>query len=396
MTRSESYGIATTDVNAKTQSMVVDFLTLAKIIKSSSTENSAIKKLDKIVMERLQLRFKSLFNASLVPFIFTPLSIGVICLVIYISITFLSLDFAMVVLLLALFYRLMPKILTIQSTFQLFLTFAPGLTNIDKQINIAKSYNEKNGKLIFNSLSDSIRLVDVNFSYDKNITDLTLEKININIKKGGITALVGGSGGGKSTISDICLGLITPNSGTILVDDKPLEDLDKNSYRRKVGYVTQDAQLFNDSVKNNIAWARPEATLSEIESATKQAFAHDFILELPNKYNTQLGDRGVRISGGQRQRICLARAILQNPEILILDEATSALDAESEKKIHDAVTKLRGNVTILIIAHRLATVKTADIVYVIENGKILEEGSWATLVNSGTRFEQLRSLQNLD
>jgi ABC-type multidrug transport system fused ATPase/permease subunit len=395
MMRAEKYGVATTEANTATQSRIVDMLSSAKIIKASATEEYATGILDSTIKQRLIYRFKSLLNASLIPAIYGPLTIGIVCLGIYMSITFFSLRFSFVILLLALFYRLMPRVSSIQSTFQLFLTCAPGLAEIDRKVSAATSFCEKSGQRIFDSLSDSIRLIDVNFCYDDRHENVTLRNINMVIENGKITALVGGSGGGKSTLVDICLGLLQPDSGRILVDDEPLVALDKKSYRRAIGYVSQDVQLLNGTVRSNIAWVRPDATSLEIEKAAKRAYAHDFITELPDGYETQIGDRGVRLSGGQRQRICLARALLQNPKILILDEATSALDAESEHKIHHAVMGLRGEVTILIVAHRLATVMSADVVYVIEKGEIIERGTWEELVSQGNRFEQLRKLQAL-
>jgi len=366
------------------------------MVKASATEEYAIENLSRVIHTKLGYRFKSLLNASLVPALYRPLTMGVVCLGIYLAVRYLFLEVSLIVLFLALFYRLMPSLSSLQSTYQQFLTYAPSLAEVDRRVAEAVSFREDSGVQIFDSLHESIRLENVNFCYVEGEPTATLRNINLTIKQGEITAIVGGSGGGKSTLLDLCLGLLEPDSGKVWVDNRDLQDFERRSWRRKIGYVSQDVLLLNDTVRNNIAWVCRNATSDEIEEAARRAYAHEFILQLTEGYQTLVGDKGVKLSGGQRQRICLARALLQNPEILILDEATSALDAESEKMIQRTVQTLYGKITVLLVSHRLATVRGADSVYVIERGEIVESGTWDELVAKDSRFEHLRTLQMLE
>jgi ABC-type multidrug transport system fused ATPase/permease subunit len=192
-------------------------------------------------------------------------------------------------------------------------------------------------------------------------------------------AIVGESGAGKSTLIDVIMGFNEPTKGTVYIDGVPLQDYDIQSYRNKIGYVPQESALFNMSIVDNLRWAKDDATDEEIKFACKLAFADEFIESLSDKYNTLVGDRGVRLSGGQAQRISLARALIRDPELVILDEATSELDTRSELMIKKAIDNLSDKTTIVIIAHRLSTISKADYVYVLENGFIIEEGSYRNL-----------------
>ncbi|KKK59787.1 hypothetical protein LCGC14_3030880, partial [marine sediment metagenome] len=197
------------------------------------------------------------------------------------------------------------------------------------------------------------------------------------------------SGGGKSTLIDLILGIIFPIQGQILYDGKPLEYYSYENWCQSVGVVSQDVFLFNDSIIKNIAYGDAEPRFDQVQYAAKLAYAHDFILECPEGYNTFVGDRGVRLSGGQRQRIALARAIYHQPDILILDEATSALDTASERLIQKALEKMHGNLAIVAVAHRVSTIRNADIIYYIHNGKIKEEGTHDELILKGIYYKEL-------
>lgn len=241
----------------------------------------------------------------------------------------------------------------------------------------AEKFRENKGDVHFKSLEQDISLRSVCFSYPdrgKIINDISLV-----VDKGRVTALVGPSGSGKSTITDLILGLQTPDSGEVLVDGFPLDFYDQNSFRKKLGYVPQEPILFHSSVKENLLWAKSGATNEELWHALTLANAADFVKELPLGIDTIVGERGVRMSGGQRQRIALARALVRSPELLVLDEATSALDSESESLIQQSIDSLSGQMTILVIAHRLSTIKNADKIYVIESGRVSEEGIFSEL-----------------
>ncbi len=243
------------------------------------------------------------------------------------------------------------------------------------------------------SFEKSIDFKNVSFEYEKGVK--VLREINFSLSKGKTIALVGPSGGGKSTLADLVPRFYDPTEGSIEIDGHDLRNVSQDSLRNLMGIVTQEAILFNDTIFENITFGIA-ATLEEVEKAARIANAHAFIMEQPNGYQTVIGDRGAKLSGGQRQRISIARAILQNPPILILDEATSALDTESEKLVQDALTHLMENRTTLVIAHRLSTIQAADEILVIQNGQIVERGNHSSLLeNENGIYRKLVELQEM-
>ena len=207
-------------------------------------------------------------------------------------------------------------------------------------------------------------------------TILLIQKLEI----GKTIALVGPSGGGKSTFVDLIPRFYDPQQGCITIDDIPIQNYSLQSLRKLMGIVTQESILFYDTIYNNIAFGQPNIAQEKVINAAKMAYAHDFIMQLPQGYQTLMGERGIKLSGGQRQRICIARALLKNPPILILDEATSALDTASEKWVQEALNHLMKNRTVIVIAHRLSTIQQADTIVVIDQGKIVELGNHQTLI----------------
>ncbi len=244
-------------------------------------------------------------------------------------------------------------------------------------------------------LRDSIRFDEVRFAYDEAGRHPAVCGLDLSIETGKTTAIVGPSGAGKCTVADLVIGLIRPNQGRVLLDERPLSAERLKPWREQIGYVAQDTFLFNDTVRANLLWARPEAGEEEVWQALELAAANGFVSELPEGLETVLGDRGVRLSGGERQRLALARALLREPSLLILDEATSALDAENERRIQGAIERLHGQMTILIITHRLFTIRGADVIYVLEQGRMVEYGSWETLLSRGGRFKALARAQSI-
>ena len=242
------------------------------------------------------------------------------------------------------------------------------------------------------SFSDHIRFENVWFAYEE---DDILKNINLTVEKGKTVALVGPSGGGKSTLADLAPRFYDPTQGTIYLDNQPLTSYTMESIRQHMGIVTQESILFNDTIFNNIAFGKPNASEAEVIRAAQIANAHDFILETSEQYQTLVGERGTKLSGGQRQRISIARAVLKNPPILILDEATSALDSESERLVQEALTNLMKNRTSIVIAHRLSTIQHADEIVVVQQGKIIERGRHEALVGQGGLYSKLTEMQTV-
>ena len=241
----------------------------------------------------------------------------------------------------------------------------------------AAGVEEVEGERIFARLEFGVQLKDLDFAYLGR--EQTLTGLNISIRKGQMTALVGESGAGKSTVTDLVLGLVIPKRGQVLIDGVPLDDWKQNSFRERIGYVPQDPLLFDASIRDNLLWSFDQAKENDLWEALRLANAEGFVKELPQAIDTLVGDRGVRLSGGQRQRIALARALLRKPELLILDEATSSLDSESEQLIQQSIEQVALNTTILIVAHRLSTIYKADQVYVMRQGRVVEEGLFKVL-----------------
>jgi subfamily B ATP-binding cassette protein MsbA len=241
------------------------------------------------------------------------------------------------------------------------------------------------------SFNTDIKFENVSFAYNER---LVLNNMNITIPKGKKVALVGPSGGGKSTTMDLIPRFIEPQSGRILIDGQDIQTLTTDSVRALMGVVNQESILFNDSIYNNIAFGKPNTTMAEVEAAARIANAHEFILATDNGYQTNIGDRGSKLSGGQKQRICIARAVLKNPPIMLLDEATSALDTESEKLVQEALNNLMENRTSLIIAHRLSTIQNADMIIVLEDGKVVEQGTHLQLINNNRVYRRLIDMQS--
>jgi ATP-binding cassette subfamily B protein len=256
-------------------------------------------------------------------------------------------------------------------------TFLPSYEQLVSLRKEAAEAEEIEGQRIFTRLECGIELKDIDFTYPDR--EQTLTNLNMNISKGQMTALVGESGSGKSTVTDLVLGLQIPEKGEVLIDGIPLGDWKQNSFRERIGYVPQDPLLFHASIRDNLLWSFEQATEVDLWEVLRLANAEAFVKELPQGIDTLVGDRGVRLSGGQRQRIALARALLRKPALLILDEATSSLDSESEMLIQQSIEQVARDTTILVVAHRLSTVAKADQVYVLQQGRVVEEGPFKVL-----------------
>jgi len=261
-------------------------------------------------------------------------------------------------------------------------------TVIDKPIEIKNEENLPDLKIS----KCGVEFSDVDFSY-ATTNEKAVKKINMNIAGGKITALVGQSGAGKSTIINLIPRFYDPQNGEIKIDGQNIKKVKLKSLRRHMALVSQDIVLFDDTVKKNIAYANPEASQKDIENACKFAAADEFINKLPNKYESYVGENGVKLSGGQKQRISIARAIIKNSPIILLDEATSSLDTESERIVQNAINNLIKDRTTIVIAHRLSTIHNADKIFVFKNGNIINSGNHDYLVNNCEEYKSLYKKQ---
>ena len=300
---------------------------------------------------------------------------------VYAALEVFKLPLAQIVVLVLVFMRIAPRFSQLQTQTQDLLVSLSAWKNVmDLQAECAAAA-EPTGVAVnpFHGLKDEVRIRDLRFGYSGATV---LSEINLTIRAGQITALLGPSGGGKSTLADVLMGLLEPQAGEIRIDDVALSDENVRAWRRRVAYVPQDVFLLNDTIAANLAIADPEATEAMMWAALERANAKAFVEAIPEGLKTIVGDRGARLSGGERQRISLARALLRRPDLLILDEATSALDGENQMLIGKALQELRGSTTILTIAHRAAMVAIADHLVILESGHIVEQGSFKELAES--------------
>lgn len=289
-------------------------------------------------------------------------------------------------------FRLVPTLQDVNGTRVVMSGLQGATVNVKEMLRTDNKDYFPNGHLEFLGLKRAIDLISVDFGYEP--ANLVLHDISLTIERGKMTALVGGSGAGKTTLADLIPRFYDPTRGTILIDGVDLKSYEIKSLRQKLAVVSQDTFIFNANVRDNIAYALEGVEETEILEAARQAYALEFIQQLPEGFDTQLGDRGVRLSGGQRQRIAIARALLRNPEILILDEATSALDSVSERLIQESLEKLSVGRTVITIAHRLSTISRADQVVVLEHGRIVERGKYQELLEQSGRLWKYHQMQH--
>jgi len=323
-------------------------------------------------------------------------SVVILAVVLLVSIQILAVPPASILILLLLFARVMPRIMSGQRHYRSFVNALPSFANL---MNIearcaaaAEPAAHPHDRL---SLTRELAADGVSFTYSEGRVP-AVKDLSLVIPAGKIVALVGPSGAGKSTIADILMGLVAPDSGTLRLDGRALKPEGVRGWRDQIGYVAPDTFLFHDTIRANLKWARPDAGEDEMLAALRQASAFDFVAALSDGLDTIVGDRGILLSQGERQRLALARAFLRRPSMLILDEATNSLDSENEGRVLDAIESRRGELTVVLIAHRLSTIRWADLIYVIEGGKVVESGNWSSLsaLRDG-RFRALWEAQSL-
>ncbi|MDP3396791.1 MAG: ABC transporter ATP-binding protein [Methanoregula sp.] len=390
--RSKQIGLLCNNTNIRMNEFVTERLGLLKLIKIFSTEREEADKLKKITDQYTTNNTNFWMNGVKIETAFQIIIFTLALSILYISTVMLNLPLAMLLVFIFILVRLTDPLRQINTKRHDLGGQVASLEMIDRTLRETAEHKKIiNGIRKFDTVNDRIEISHVNFSYSESIP--VLKEISFSIRKNEMVALVGASGGGKSTIVDLIIRLIEPGSGSISIDGTDIRDFDIREYHSKIGFVSQDSYIFNASILENVCYGSDEKSLERAMEAARIANAHEFICSLPKGYDTELGERGVKISGGQKQRIALARAIYRNPEILILDEATSSLDSESEKIIQDSIDKIKQKFTILAIAHRLSTIENADLVIVIENGAIAESGNHEDLIRRGGVYARYQNIQ---
>lgn len=323
-----------------------------------------------------------------------PLLVIVIAAVIYAQVTLFNANIGAILIALLFFYRALSSLVAMQEQWNNFMQNAGSLENMQDFQKLLETSKEKRGKTSFKKFESAIHIENVNFNYEET---RILKHINLEIPKNHSTAFVGESGSGKTTLVNLIAGLLPEGDGKILIDDTPLKKLNKESYQERIGYVSQDPVVFSDTIFNNVTfWAEPTPeNIERFERSITQASLSEFLSELPKGKETKLGNNGINLSGGQKQRISIARELYKDIDILILDEATSALDSETEKEIQESIDALQGQYTILLVAHRLATIRNADQIVFMDKGEIIDIDRFENLVEKQERFRKMVELQEL-
>lgn len=375
-------------------SVIQESLISAKIILGFGNQAKSVKMLGDAFDKHTKATIKSQTIGFAVPSMYYPLGLVVVTISLFAA-RKLNTSFSETAALLYSLMKLMPYIGQLPTLKNTVDNFFPSYEQVLNLRHTAEQLTQVSGPREFKGFAKEIALKDFSFAYPAH--EPILKHVNISVPKGKMVAFVGGSGVGKSTLIDAIMGFNEPATGSITFDGIPLQELNINSYRQRIGYVPQDSVLFNMSIRDNLLWAAESATDEEIIKACRQANAEEFIKSLPSGYNTIVGDRGVRLSGGQVQRVALARAILRKPELLILDEATSALDTYSEKLIQQAIDAIAKETTVILVAHRFSTIINADYIYVFKDGHVIEEGTYSGLLqNKEGRFRKMVELQSLE
>jgi ATP-binding cassette subfamily C protein len=388
--RAYRIGAGISHENAELQVKTGEFVGSAKLLKATATENEALRVLGGIIQRLRRHTLANGFDAQIVKGIFDFGSATMVASILVISRSVLNIDAAVILVILAIFVRLIPKLTGLQQSLQSLTSSLPAVANLNEVARTIEAEAEVSSQkplpeaLASGPLAVSLQNIAVSHDDLKVIQDLSMV-----IPAGACVALVGRSGAGKSTLVDAMLGLVPISTGSINVNGVDLRELPLHGLRRRIGYMGQETMLYNSTIRGNILWSQPHHSDDAVMAAAALAAADGFISQLPHGLDTMVGDRGGRLSGGERQRLGLARALLGNPGLLVLDEAASALDAETDAAVTRALELLKGKVTMIVISHRLSSVRMADYIYVLDKGQIVESGTWADLEGSKGQFSRL-------
>ncbi|MEO6220887.1 MAG: ABC transporter ATP-binding protein, partial [Ginsengibacter sp.] len=375
-------------------SYMIQGINYFKYLKSTNYLHSYSRKLDEVIDKTEHINKKTGLYSAISMGIREPITMLIVVIVIFIQLNWLGGNLGSIILSLLLFYRALTFLMGIQFHWQSFIQNTGAMRTVADLSEIMKSDNESHGNIPFISMENEIKIENTDVSYG---SAKVLKNINITIPKNNTIALVGPSGSGKTTLANIIIGLITPDSGQVLLDGIPLLQFDLPGYRSKIGYISQDSVIFNDDIYNNITfWSeRTPENENRFWEVIKMAYLDDFVMNQPEKELTRLGDNGILISGGQKQRISIAREMFKKVEIMILDEATSALDSETEFIIQENIENLHGRYTMIVIAHRLSTIRNVDTIYLLDKGEISVSGNFETMIESSDKFKRMVDLQGL-
>jgi ATP-binding cassette subfamily B protein/subfamily B ATP-binding cassette protein MsbA len=396
ISRSRKFGKMLSNMSKAYSIAVLETLNGIRLVKATANENKEFNRIRTLIREREAADFKDQMNSNVIAPLSEFLGVAALLGIVLLSKTLfadqVSAISAVLLTYLLILLRLLPLVSQLNSLRSSFASTGASVDVVSELLRVDNKPFLVNGKIAYNGLQKGITFQSVSFTYPGHNKQI-LKDVTLNLPRGTTLALVGGSGAGKSTLADLLPRFYDPTGGFISIDDVDLRKFDIASLRRCMGIVSQDTFLFNNSVRNNIAYGKQDATDEEIVLAAKRANAYEFISKLPQQFDTMIGDRGVMLSGGQRQRLAIARALLQNPDILILDEATSALDTVSERLVQAALEELSRDRTTLVIAHRLSTVRKAHQIAVLDQGKVVEVGTHEELLQKGGYYSRLYGLQ---
>lgn len=395
--RNYRIGLRLGPLAAELNVLLTEFLGGIKLIKATATEGVAEKRVAQVVDELCIQHTWATFLPALVRAIFEFAAIAGLCLLLVFGYRNLDIPAASMLVVLALFIRLLPRFNALQQNMQLLATYVPAFSDAQRLANSAASAAEE--AVVPTHAPDAAAMrgplaIDIVAGGYDGAT--TLHDVRLLFPDAGVVGIVGESGAGKSTLVNCLLGLAEIQHGEIAFGGCEMRSVPLSLWRRQFGYVPQETVLFHQSIRDNIAWGNPSADDRAVEEAARQALAHDFIMRQPSGYATVVGDQGARLSGGQRQRLGIARALLGRPRLLVMDEATSALDSTSEAAVLETVESLRQSICVVMVAHRLATVRNADMIVVLSQGRVVETGAWSELMAKQGVFFRLAQAQHIE
>jgi ABC-type multidrug transport system fused ATPase/permease subunit len=387
------YSAKTTQENGLLATLLIQCVQGFKYLRATASFDRFKRRIDGSAAQLAHLEYRSGAATALLFSVSQPLMVVFIAAVLYFRLGSNNVASASLFLVLIYLFRIMSELFTLQTNWQAFCSYSGGVDVTSRVADELAAAREASGTTPYPGFHESLSSTQVSFAYGDGPP--VLEDVTLTVPKNGSVAFVGESGAGKSTLVDLLIGVLRPTRGQVRVDGVDLTELALEDFRGRVGYVPQDPVLFDDTIENNISlWT--DAPRERVRDAAERAHCLRFIEEAPGGFGARVGERAIQLSGGQKQRLAIARELFRQPEILVLDEATSALDSESERAIQRSIDELKGQITLVIIAHRLSTVRNCDHIYVLDRGHIIEEGKYDELLaRPGSRFRAMCELQNL-